>query len=147
MLSTYVIQSVHVLLELDKVSKMSNSPRRLAQNDFGVMSQLQRPVLRRVLRTLIRDKFIAISNSRTYSAVRHPDDITLLELVQLFHGDVCVGESYDHYLAMGRENFPTNEYLRLLEYEQTMKKTLIDKWLKMPISMFKSKDKGDGQTA
>lgn len=77
-----------------------------------------------VLRRLAQAGLIARMTKNRYVLLREPQGITLLELVRLFHNDLCIGEAYDHYHTFGRENYPSKHYRALMGLEKHM----YEKW-------------------
>lgn len=121
MLSANVICAIHVLLEMNKAQEKNTgkplSPPLLSEQ-FGMNGDLNRPVLRRVLHTLVKAKYVTYDYRRKYTLLCEVSKVTLLDLIRLFHGGVCIGEPYDHYRTIGREFFPTEEYRKLLKVEE-----------------------------
>lgn len=121
MLSVHIICAVHVLQELDKARCNTKKPDRgLFPDDFHLDDDFRRPILRRVLRTLLRLGYVEVSTKKKYTVHIDVGEITLMDLVRIFHGEVCIGESFDHYLSVGPEYLKTREYQHLLKFESLL---------------------------
>lgn len=129
MLSVTIICAAHVLLELDKVKDCGQQQGGgLFSPEFGIFDDLRRHTLRRVLRTLLRVGYIQTTPNKRYTILKDVEQITLMDLIRIFHGDVCVGEVFDHYKSIGMENLKTPEYRNLLKLEIEISKELVQRF-------------------
>lgn len=122
MLSLKVIFAAEVLLRMDA---QSDTQEKGCQ-DFDVrmlydeIDVSQRSILRCVIRQLMQSRYIEMIGQNKFLLLKKPAQITLLNLVSLFHGGVCIGELFDHYQMRGRENFTTETYRQLMIAERRL---------------------------
>lgn len=126
MFSQKIIFAVEILLQLELVEEVSRHSRGTDVSAYLSPGAMRRTMSSSVLRQLVQARYIASTGGRRFVLLRDPSQITLLQLVQLFHGALCIGEPYDHYGTLGYENYPSQHYRALRRYE----KRLSDKWSK-----------------
>lgn len=100
--------------------------------------------IRRVLRRLIEERYVCCTRMPWYYvAMKDPRAVTMLELVRLFHGDICIGEAYCSRLALGRmpSGYLSGRNFRLRETEI---RESLGRMLSLPISDFRDADDGAG---
>ena len=139
MFSYQIVSAIEVLLRM-KQAQEEASPKELRQG-FGMQEidtdqLLDRSLMRLVFRKLLSKGYIAHANApQHYKLATDPHQITILDLVALFHGDICIGEIYDHYLTRGRENYDTQFYQNLRAFESVLHRELRQKF-NIPITEF-----------
>ena len=143
MFSPYVITAIEVLLRLDS----QGAERR--GTDFTKLlrlSAMRRPILRKVLRRLSVGRYIElVSAPNRYILRADIGEISLLQIIRLFHGDICLGEVYDHYQILGRENYDSEHYRVFMAYEHSLFATLSAELSVKAITDFKSSLSVKGQ--
>lgn len=142
MFSSEVVLAVEVLLSLNKYQESAPDEKCAKTKDVAFLASgntMRKAILRKVLRKLWTERYISVKlgNPKKYALVKDPNEITVLNLIQLFHGDICIGEGYDHYLARGHENIPTQSYVLFWLYEKKLYQQLRDEFETMPITRFK----------
>lgn len=125
MFSSKVILAVEVLLYLEQHRPdMSRQQGRDPKMLLGAGSCF-RPTLLVVLRRLTEARYIIPAwQKKGYLRLVEPAEINLLQLVQLFHGDVCLGELYDHTLTIGRERIDSDSFRRLMSLDEKIRARL-----------------------
>lgn len=129
MLSSQVIWAIHVLSQLDNYEQISSDRNVDKRYNKGLIlttdNKMQKPVLRNVLRKLATAGYI--ESQSVYNAYRLKidiSDISIFQLIQLFHGGICIGEIYDHAQTIGKELFQTGEYRTLQGLESELQQTM-----------------------
>lgn len=129
MFSANVIWAIHILSELDKHQAEVSAGKQDKKSSgmrFTTSSQMQKPVLRCVLKKLVSVGYIELLPPPRLSYklkidIRH---VTIIGLIHIFHGGICMGEIYDHYKTVGKEFFNTEAYRNLLNFESSLQKSL-----------------------
>lgn len=122
MFSSHVAWAVYVLIELDKVLNTGNNPKGMI---ISTDNKMHKSVLHNVLRRLMSIGYIARTSSyNKYRLTVNISQVSIYALVKLFHGDVCIGEIYDHCHTIGKENFTTAEFNNFLSYERDFKESI-----------------------
>ena len=106
MISAKVTHAIHVLLQIERQQRYTGKVRLFTPADFGMQSFFHKATLRAVLKTLTEKGYIGRKSGRgiiTYELLRDPAQVTVYELVCVFHGSICIGEAYDHRLTVGAE--------------------------------------------
>ena len=138
MFSANVIWAVHILSELDKhraeVSARKQNKKSPGMR-FTATSPMQKSVLRCVLKRLVSVGYIELLPSPQLSYKLKTDirQITIIGLIRIFHGGICMGEIYDHYQTVGKEMFRTGEYGKLLLFENKLRQSIEKQLLTMHI--------------
>lgn len=138
MFSSSVIWAIHVLSELDDFERTCAASASGDRLNRGLIlttdNKMQKSILRSVLRKLVTVGYI--ENRFAYNAYRlrrDISDISIFQLVQLFHGGVCIGEPFDHSQTVGKEMFRTGEYGKLLLFENKQRQSIEKQLLTMHI--------------
>lgn len=134
--------AVEVLLSLNMAQDDTPEQKKAQSKDVTFLATgntMQKSILRNVLRRLLMTRYISVNigNPKKYALQKNPEEITLMHLIQLFHGDICIGESYDHYQVRGYESIPTQSYVLFRRYERQLYEELRDNIAKMPITTFR----------
>lgn len=122
MFSSKVILAAEVLLYLEpQRPDIRKQPGREPKVLLEAGSP-HRPALLAVLRRLVESRYIVLApQGKGYLSLVDPAEISVLHLVQLFHGDVCIGEAYDHALTIGRERINSNSCRQLRCFEEQLR--------------------------
>lgn len=138
MFSSKVILATEVLLYLepqhpDVCKQRGRDPRMLLPPGSP-----HRAALLAVLRRLTESRYIVPDwQSKGYLLLAEPAEVSMLHLVQLFHGDVCIGEAYDHSLTLGAEKLNTDSYKSFRDCEKGLYDSIRRRLRKILVSDFK----------
>lgn len=136
MFSPYVITAIEVLLRLDSEGA---EQRGTDFTELLRLSAMRRPIVRKVLSRLSAGRYIElVSAPNRYILRADIGEISLLQVIRLFHGDICLGEAYDHYLTLGRENYDSEHYKVFIAYEHNVYETLAAELSVKALTDFKS---------
>lgn len=138
MFSSKIIIAIEVLLALDApiVDADPCTPTGFDLSEYLSVYKMQKSVFRSVLRRLVQVEYVAQISGNKYVLRKNPATITVLDLVQVLHGDLCLGEAYAHSMTYGRENFDSTACRNLRRYELQMYHMLRTKLSVLPISRF-----------
>lgn len=140
MFSSSVIWAIHVLSELDKYRAQVSAERQGKKKVgmlFSTTNRMQKPVLRNVLKKMVTAGYIELLPGPSYELKMDIRKISVGKLIRLFHGNICIGEPYDHYQTIGRESFRTEDYRNLLQFENTLQESLEKQLQAVNISDFR----------
>lgn len=143
MLSSKVIIAAEVLLSLEaepdaRGLRDFRYPRGTDLTPLCEACRERKPLLRVVLRRLMEGGYIRCTNGKnSYALLKNPAEISLLSLVILFHGDLCIGELYAHRLTTGREDFRTPSSRRLRQWESEQYEQLRHVFAHTPVTFFR----------
>lgn len=137
--------AVEVLLNLEEFSGAEIVLRGMRGRDVSfipITTVAGKSILRKVLRTLVKHKYITLKVKipPTYLLLKKPADITLQELVTLFHGNICIGEAYDHNLARGIEKLSSPSHRLFCKFEADLRMIISEKLLATSLVDFVSKN-------
>lgn len=138
MLSAKVIIAIEVLLRL----KWEQPDQRIASgkdlSDLLESIGVHKSTCMAVLRQLMQSGYIVIAGRRNcFVALRDPSQINVLQLVQLFHGDPCIGELYDHRKTLGRVSLGSQTDRNVIRYERRLNQQICGLLENMPITKFR----------
>lgn len=143
MLSSKVIIAAEVLLSLEaepdaRGLRDFRYPRGTDLTPLFEACRERKPLFRVVLRRLMEGGYIRCTNGKnSYALLKNPAEISLLSLVILFHGDLCIGELYAHRLTTGREDFRTPSSRRLRQWESEQYEQLRHAFAHTPVTIFR----------
>ena len=143
MLSSNVIFAIEVLLRLDRVDPNTATAAyvHVSGTDLSELlsaNKMLKSSYLAVLRRLMQNGYIASTSRRNcFVALCDPNQITVLQLVKLFHGDICIGEQYAHRLTFGCGRPSTAAGCNLLAFENRLYNVLYKIFLHMPITTFR----------
>lgn len=143
MLSSKVIIAAEVLLSLESETPVKSLrdfryPRGTDLTPLCEACRERKPLFRFVLRRLMEGGYIRSTNGKnSYALLKNPADVSLLSLVILFHGDLCIGELYAHRLTTGREDFRTPSSRRLRQWESEQYELLRHAFACTPVTIFR----------
>lgn len=144
MISAKVTHAIHVLLQIERQQRYTGKVRLFTPADFGTQSFFHKATLRAVLKTLTEKGYIGRKSGRgiiTYELLRDPAQVTVYELVCVFHGSICIGEAYDHRLMVGAGCYPVSEHRALSAFGKELTGSL-ERALQVPITRFAVSDAG-----
>lgn len=96
-----------------------------------------RPFLRKVCRKLQEHAYIYQAKLPWHFVLlKNPEEITVLQVIRVFHGDVCLGEPYNHRLTLGGERYGSSSGRQFREFESEMKERCL-RYLSVPITQFR----------
>lgn len=137
MFSSKVILATEVLLYLEPLhpdvhKQQGRDPRMLLPQ-----GSLHRAALFAVLRRLTESRYIVPDRKgKGYLRLVEPSRVSMLDIVRLFHGDVCIGEAYDHYSTLGTEKLNTDSYRSFRDCEKGLYDSIRRRLRKILVSDF-----------
>lgn len=136
MLSTKVIIAVEILLSLEPPERDIREYKSPTGTDISGLVCEYRRACKMVLPRLMETGYIVRTNATyRFALMKDPEQITLLHLVRLFHGDLCIGELVDHPLTVGREKLRTPSGCKLYVWETAQRARWRER-LRRPITDF-----------
>lgn len=138
MFSSKVILAAEVLLYLEPQQPDVHKQRGRDPRMLLPPGSPHRAALLAVLRRLTESRYIVFDRQgKGYLRLAEPAEVSILHLVQLFHGDVCIGEAYDHYSTLGTEKLKTDSYRSFRNCEKRLYDSMHRRLRKILVSDFK----------
>lgn len=132
MLSTKVIYAIEILAELANANPNRTGKRVVKRNEIEKQCDMDKTVSVCVFNTLTKYEYISRSTTG-YSPDKSLHNISLYEIIDLFHGGVIIGELMDTMYCRG--NYRRNpSYAKLAAFEKEMNTELISRFKKIKIA-------------
>lgn len=132
MLSTKVIYAIEALTELAHANPNRTGKRVVRRSDIEKRCDMDKTVSGCVFNTLVKNEYIGRSTTG-YSPVKSLHDISLYEMIDLFHGGVIIGELMDTLFCRG--NYRRNPaYAKLGAFEKELNSELVSRFKKIKIA-------------
>lgn len=137
MFSSKIILAAEVLLYLEPQRSDVHKQRGRDPRMLLPQRSTHRAALLAVLRRLTETRYIVPDRQgKGYLRLAEPSEVSLLHLIRLFHGDVCIGEAYDHYLTLGSEKLNTDSYRSFRDCEKGLSDSIRRRLRKIHVSDF-----------
>ena len=132
MLSTKVVYAIEAIAELASYPASRSGRYIVKRSDLERKCEMDILISRLVMNELHKYGYIS-RNAAGYTLVKKAEDISLYELIELFHGGVVIGELLVSMFSKG--NYQNNpKYRKLIRFEQKLDEELKDRFLKIKVS-------------
>ncbi len=132
MLSTKVVYAIETIAELASCSPDKTGRYVMKRSDLERKCEMDLLIGRSVMNELHKYGYIS-RNAVGYTLVKKAEEISLYELVELFHGGVVIGELL--VSMFGRGNYQENpRYRKLARFEPKLDEQLKERLLKIKVS-------------
>ena len=139
MFSRQLICATFILSELSSVRHKYGAQAGLERIELNGLGKASNVSMNRALQKLKKSCYINYSiSTRRYTLSIDIKEISMFDLVKLFHGNPVIGEEYDPVLIYGDNYLPLKEcgYEAFIDRSEKLRFVIEEELLKMKISHF-----------